>query len=512
MVEAVLMAADPAAYEFHLIGDVEDSFPEAARRRLRLTGRYKDADLPRLLRKVAPQVLWFPASWPETYSYTVSAGVEAGLPIVASRIGALTERLTGRPLTWMVDSGLETAPWLDAFEAARAALAEAPPTAPMRDAIPDFYAGPYLAAPAIRRSGTIDLRRPGRTSVVVVPERFDNGALTPCAYIRLLLPLDHAAGRGDLDIVLADAETATRYRADIVATQRYAVPDAEAADALAAHVRMVGARLFYDLDDDLLNIPRDHPDAKALRPKAKTVQRMLRRADRLFVSTAVLAGSLRSLRDDAVVVPNALDERLWGQSPPPRRAGPHHGPVRLLCMGTATHDADFATIEPALARLVAAFGGRVQIDMIGFSSQRVLPWWVRRLGLPPTAHASYPGFVHWISTQPLWDIGLVPLNDSAFNRCKSPIKTLDYAALGLALVTSDVAVYRGSLADGTGGMLVSNTEDAWYTALCRLVRDTELRRRLGQGAWEGYMAVGTLAAQSDEWRAAWLAGTDRSLA
>ena len=35
----------------------------------------------------------FPAQWPETYSYTLTAAINAGLPIVATRIGAFTERL-----------------------------------------------------------------------------------------------------------------------------------------------------------------------------------------------------------------------------------------------------------------------------------------------------------------------------------------------------------------------------------------------------------------------------------
>jgi GT2 family glycosyltransferase/glycosyltransferase involved in cell wall biosynthesis len=504
IVEAVLAAADAATCAFHLIGDVEDGFPDAARERLRITGRYEEADLPGLIRKVRPHVLWFPASWPETYSYTVSAGIEAGLPIVASRLGALPERLAGRPLTWLVAPSLDTAPWLAAFEAVRVALLAPVPASAARAPVADFYAEPYLAMPAVRREGLVDLRRPGRTSVVVVPERFDNGALTPCAYIRLLLPLDRAAAGCSLDIVVADVASAARYRADIVATQRYAVPDAAAADALAAHARATGARLYYDLDDALLAIPRDHPDAKTLQPKAKTVLRMLRHADRVLVSTPALADSLRGTRDDAAVVGNALDERLWGQTQPRRHDGPHQGPVRILCMGTATHDADFAMIEPALARLVEAFGGRVRIDMLGFSSRPKLPAWVRRLGMPPTASASYPGFVNWIVHQPAWDIGLVPLADRPFNRCKSSLKTLDYAALGLALLASDVAVYRGSVADGAGGMLVPNTEDAWYLALCRLVRDTDLRRRLGQGAWDGYLAAGTLAARLGDWRAGWL--------
>ena len=37
-----------------------------------------------------------------------------------------------------------------------------------------------------------------------------------------------------------------------------------------------GAMLVFDLDDDLLDIPRTHPDARMLRPRAKVVRRMLR--------------------------------------------------------------------------------------------------------------------------------------------------------------------------------------------------------------------------------------------
>ena len=503
IVASVLEQADPSALEFHLIGDVEADFPQEARARLHITGRYEEEDLPGLLKKIRPHVLWYPAAWPETYSYTLGAGIEAGLPIVASRLGALPERLEGRPLTWLVDPGFDTEPWLAAMEAARAALRGRKPPAKgaTRREAADFYAGDYLAAPAAGAGGVVDLRRPGRTSVLVIPERFDNGAFSPCAYIRLLLPLDHPASGGGLDVVVTDIESAERYRADIVATQRYAVPDIAAADALAAHVRTTGAVLVYDLDDDLLNIPRDHPDAKALRPKAKTVRRMLHHADRVFVSTPALADALRPHRDDAVVLPNGLDDRLWGEAPPVPAL--HQGPVRILCMGTATHNADFAMIEPALAHLKAAFGGRVEIDMLGFSSSPNLPEWVNRLGLPPTASASYPGFVNWITHRTRWDIGLAPLADIAFNRCKSPIKTYDYAALGMAVLASDVLVYRGSLADGAGGMLVKNSEGAWYSALSRLVRDTDLRVRLANGARDAFKARGSLTARAGVWRDAW---------
>ena len=39
---------------------------------------------------------------PETYSYTLTTAIDSGLPIVATEIGALPERLTGRPQTWII--------------------------------------------------------------------------------------------------------------------------------------------------------------------------------------------------------------------------------------------------------------------------------------------------------------------------------------------------------------------------------------------------------------------------
>ncbi len=496
---AAVAAAAPAAYAFHLIGSIDGDATRPGLDRLHVSGRYDPADLPDRLRKLDPHLIWFPGAVPETYSYTLSTAIESGLPIVVSDIGSFTERLTGRPLTWMIEPTLDTRPWLAAFEAVQATT-RVPRMVRRRTKVTDFYGESYLV-PSPKRGcdGLIDVRRPGRVAVVVVPERYESGALTPCAYIRLLLPLTHPSLAEDLEIVLADARSALRYRADVIVTQRHAVVDTAAADALTAHAKETGAALVYDLDDDLLHIPRSHPDADVLRPKGAVVRRLLRQADQVFVSTDALAAAVGS---KAAVMANGLDEQIWGGVPAlPRRPGP----VRLLCMGTATHDADFAMIEPALARIVADFGPRVSVEMLGFSSSGALPEWVKRVVMPPSGGASYPGFVHWVSRDGGWDVGLAPLEDTAFNRCKSPIKTLDYAAIGLPVLASDGPVYRGSLADGVGGMLVQNTTEAWYGAISRMIRDGAWRARLAEGARAHVEAHGTLAAQAAARRAAWLA-------
>ncbi len=176
-------------------------------------------------------------------------------------------------------------------------------------------------------------------------------------------------------------------QADIIVTQRSAMADLQTADRLAAHARATGATLVYDLDDDLLNIPRTHPDAQALRPRARIVRRMLNIADAVWLSTPGLAEALATLRPDATIMPNGLDERIWLPPMPSLR----DQPVRILCMGTATHDHDFALLEPALTRLKTEYNDRIAIDIIGMTSRNDLPPGLNRLGPPANARRSYPG-------------------------------------------------------------------------------------------------------------------------
>ena len=64
--------------------------------RLSFARRVSGRELPSLIAAERPDVLWFPAQVPETFAYTLSSAIASGLPIVASNLGALPERLDGR--------------------------------------------------------------------------------------------------------------------------------------------------------------------------------------------------------------------------------------------------------------------------------------------------------------------------------------------------------------------------------------------------------------------------------
>ena len=112
---AVAARKQGAPVEFHLIGYGYRALKTQPHARLTVHGRYDENDLPDLLRWLQPDVVWFPAQWPETYSYTLSACLLGGWPVVAPDIGAFAERLQGRRWSWVKSWDLSMAEWLAFF-------------------------------------------------------------------------------------------------------------------------------------------------------------------------------------------------------------------------------------------------------------------------------------------------------------------------------------------------------------------------------------------------------------
>ncbi len=154
LLEAVAIEATKrqAPVEFHLLGYGYRHLQTQPRARLTIHGAYDEKDLPGLLLWLQPDLVWFPAQWPETYSYTLSAALQAGLPVVVPDIGAFTERTANRPWTWICAWDLPATAWVDFFSqivAQNFAHAIPPPLAPQAQITPQgdawSYRNDYLA-------------------------------------------------------------------------------------------------------------------------------------------------------------------------------------------------------------------------------------------------------------------------------------------------------------------------------------------------------------------------------
>lgn len=118
---ALLAASQAAAIDFHLLGHAYRDLCTQPKAHLTVHGRYQNEDLHSLLNWLQPDLVWFPVQAPETYSYTLSACLLAGLPVAAPDLGAFPARLAGRPWTWVHAWDLEPVEWLHWFEHLREA-------------------------------------------------------------------------------------------------------------------------------------------------------------------------------------------------------------------------------------------------------------------------------------------------------------------------------------------------------------------------------------------------------
>lgn len=112
---ALEAARSGAPVEFHLLGYGYRPLRTQPRAALTVHGAYQDEDLPSLLAWLQPDIAWFPAQWPETYSYTLSAALQAGLPVAVPDIGAFAERVAGRSWSWVCPWGRDGKAWAHFF-------------------------------------------------------------------------------------------------------------------------------------------------------------------------------------------------------------------------------------------------------------------------------------------------------------------------------------------------------------------------------------------------------------
>jgi GT2 family glycosyltransferase/glycosyltransferase involved in cell wall biosynthesis len=100
---------------FRVLGTTAEPVAHWPAAALSIHGQYADEDLPMLIAAERPDVIWFPAQVPETYSYTLSAALAAGTAIVVSGLGALPDRVVGHPRALVVRWDATPAEWNEAL-------------------------------------------------------------------------------------------------------------------------------------------------------------------------------------------------------------------------------------------------------------------------------------------------------------------------------------------------------------------------------------------------------------
>jgi GT2 family glycosyltransferase/glycosyltransferase involved in cell wall biosynthesis len=137
---------------FVLLGYPEHAVPQWPDLPLQVRGEYHDADLPTLAALERADVVCFPGRIPETHSYTLDVALGLGLPIVASDLGAIAERLHQRPGATLLPALAPAADWNAALLQATSLPTEATtPATDTRETYAQKLRGAWqgLGAPAL---------------------------------------------------------------------------------------------------------------------------------------------------------------------------------------------------------------------------------------------------------------------------------------------------------------------------------------------------------------------------
>lgn len=497
--------------ELHLLGDVPERYADLGV----VHGRYRPEELADRVAAIAPAVVGLFSIVAETFSHALTEAWALGVPVVATDLGAFGERLRAHGGGWLIphDDAGEAARRILAIaddpadyggQARRADLRGVPTAAEMADGYLGLYADVLdrrrcLVAPPASGSSP-RLSRGTLRLTAIVPGA---GGLYPgSTYVRVVQPLRHPqTARRITTRIRYASDGSVPDDAEAVLVQRTAIPP----DRMLEFLDDIDARglpLILDLDDHLLlkQLDDEHYGAHHT-----PIRALLESAALVTVSTPALVEAIAPIARRVELVPNAIDEQLFlsGLRTPPFVAPPEDGVTRLVYIGSTTHADDLALLRPVMAELEDRAPGRYALDVVGVQAPDLdePDAWFTRIEIPPE-RKPYPLFVGWLREQrPRWHIGLAPLADAEFNRYKSDLKWLEYTALGLPVVASDVEAYAG-IEEGVTGRCAVHVS-CWVDAIELLAASSQgvvehawamlETRTLNVAGWPSALLTGALS-------------------
>lgn len=214
-------------------------------------------------------------------------------------------------------------------------------------------------------------------------------------------------------------------------------------------------------------------DFKDNRRRVMMAGQCLKMADIVTTPSGPLASVFKRLNPNVDIIKNSINFNFWNPLPLKK-----DDTIRIGWQGGWSHFMDFFEVKWALENIMYQHKNVVLVIM-----GQSFPGIFENI---PKDRIEFHGFVN-IETYPFFfktlnlDIGIAPLEDNEFNRCKSEIKWEEYSALNIPTAASAVPPYSFAIDHGTTGFLCKN-RDEWYQTLSELILNKELRERIGANA------------------------------
>ena len=183
-----------------------------------------------------------------------------------------------------------------------------------------------------------------------------------------------------------------------------------------------------------------------------------------------LKKKLTSLNFDVKVIPNLVEIPSYQPIP--------HDKIRIGYAGSSSHVGDFSQkLLYSLKKLFNRYSDKLELVCFGYVPPELNQFAYVINGVTPDKYLDTLNYVNF-------DIGLIPLADTEFNKSKSNLKWLEYSICNTSCVASDVPCYS-EIEDGVTGIKIR--DDKWYDTLEHLINDSEYRNRIASQSYDYVM-------------------------
>ncbi len=211
----------------------------------------------------------------------------------------------------------------------------------------------------------------------------------------------------------------------------------------------------------------------------------------MTVSTQKMKEVYGQYNKNTVVIPNAIDFSNYPMLVKPKK----DNLVRIGLFGSNSHYRDWKTVAGVIKTILEEYPNVRFVCNPWFRANSasddaeltlIYPDYFDKLREHPQcewfAGVEIDHYHEWLADKQV-DIGIAPLCDSEFNKCKSNIKYLEFSALRIPGVYADLEPYNADVNGGHNGFLASNSSD-WLKCLRQLIQSPALRIRMGNLAFQ----------------------------
>lgn len=311
-------------------------------------------------------------------------------------------------------------------------------------------------------------------------------------YARILQPLKYLNGYKDIETTLFNIKKKTDWL-NVAKTHNVIyfnyLNNPWGFASMGAMARHYGVKLVMDLDDSLWNLHDDNPAHSVYKKGSQGIKDFISICNEVdYITTTnsylkhVIMNNTNKKADKIKVFPNYIDFKFYSH----RTRFKDTKEIQLTHFGSTTHFIDLSTPEfiKGVDRIMKEYPN-VSFRTVG----AFIPAFRQKWGARYENRYGHMDIKHWVKDKDKFpqymnetDILLVPLIDDIYNRSKSHIKWLEASSAKIPGVWQDIRQYS-EVVDGNNGLLAKKDTE-WYNAIKKLIDNKELRRNMGEKAYE----------------------------